>query len=188
MTTIYQMNSELTAGTAGDIAVDDVIQVYDTSAKVHKRYTVADLAAGGLTGVVNTTATTLTVTASQHAGKSITINSAAPLAITLPQATGTGNQYHFVIQTSATATAHTIKVANSTDIIQGICHFLTTSSDNVIGYLTTATDDTITLNGTTKGGIATGQWWIRDVKTGTFSVWSNDKATGTTATPFSNTV
>jgi hypothetical protein len=185
MSTIYTFHQECAAAT--DIATDDVLLVYDTSSGVTKKVA-QGLLVSGAAGVVDTTATTLTVTATQHAGKMITISSTSPIAVTLPQATGTGNRYRFNVRVVATATAHTIKVANATDVMSGIVYALTTSSDNVIGYKTTATDDTISLNGTTKGGVV-GDWIeIIDIKTGFFQVMASTAPTGTTATPFSATV
>ena len=139
-------------------------------------------------GVVDTTATTLTITAASHAGKVVTISSTAAIAITLPQATGTGNTYTFQLQVAATATAHTIKVANATDVMQGVSWCLTTSSANVVGYGTSATSDTVTVNGTTQGGVVGDIVEITDVKTGFFSVKMFCSPTGTTATPFSASV
>ena len=137
---------------------------------------------------VNTTATTLTVTQAAHGGRTVTISSAAPIAVTLPQATGSGAKYKFQIQVAATATGHTIKVANGTDVMQGIMWQLTSSSNNAIGFATSATSDTITLDGTTRGGVVGDVIEIEDVKTGFFSVLANVVATGTYATPFSATV
>ena len=139
-------------------------------------------------GVVNTTATALTITQALHGNRVVTVSSAAPIAITLPQATGTGTKYRFVIQVAATATSHTIAVANATDVMQGIQFALTTSSDNVIAYKTSATSDTITLNGTTKGGVAGAEYEITDIKTGFFQVRGIDYSTGSTVTPFSAAV
>lgn len=137
---------------------------------------------------VNTTATTLTVTQAAHGNRVVTVSSAAPLAVTLPQATGSGTKYKFQVQVAATATGHTIKVANGTDVMQGIAWQLTSSSNNTIGFATSATSDTITLNGTTLGGVAGDVIEITDVKTGFFSVLLNTVATGSYATPFSATV
>lgn len=136
----------------------------------------------------NVTGTTLAVTQAAHAGRVVTISAAAPIAITLPQATGSGATYTFQMQVVATATSHTIKVANATDVMQGIQLALTTASANVIGYGTSATSDTISLNGTTTGGVVGAIYQIRDVKTGFFMVLGYDSPTGSTATPFSATV
>lgn len=186
MSTIYVFHQECPA-LAEPPATNDVLLVYDTSAGTTKRIN-ADYLVGATSTPVDTTATTLTVTASQHAGRTITVSSAAPIAITLPQATGTGNRYRFNIRVAATGTAHTIKVANATDVMSGMVVSHTTSSDAVIAYVATATDDTISLNGTTKGGVV-GDWYeIVDIKTGFFQVMGHAAPTGSYATPFSATV
>lgn len=137
---------------------------------------------------IDTTATTLTLTAAAQGNRTVTISSAAPIAITLPAASGSGTKFKFQIQVAATATGHTIKVANATDVMQGIAVALTTSSANVIGYKATSADDTITLNGTTLGGVIGDIIELEDVKTGFWSVKLITAPTGSTATPFSSTV
>ena len=140
-------------------------------------------------GIVTTTATTLTVTAALHAGKTILVNSAAPIAITLPAATGTGNKYRFVIGVAATATTSTIKVVGTDDFEGGIAIFDTSATDiTAIAFAATATDDTITLDGTTKAGTRGTQIDIEDVASGLFSVSMRGAATGSYASPFSATV
>lgn len=136
--------------------------------------------------VVNTTATTLAVTATQHGGKTVTVSSTAPIAITLPAATGSGTKYNFLFLVAATGTASTISTAASAEIVTGYSFALTTSSDNVIGYKTTATDNTVSFNGGTKGGFAGDSVAVQDVGTSTWSIQITANATGTTATPFSH--
>lgn len=175
--------------TAIDAVADgDMVRVYDTSGADYNKATVAQLRTAINAAVVNTTATSLTVTATEHAGRMITISSAAPATITLPQATGTGNTYRFAFLVAATGTATTIKVANSTDILSGYVFCVTTSSDNAEGFKTTATDDTMSFNGTTKGGVVGDQIEITDAKTGVFLVRGFTAPTGTEATPFSASV
>lgn len=140
------------------------------------------------TRIVNTTATTLAVTTASHDGKVVTVNSAAPIAITLPASSGSGSRFTFVIGTAATATAHTIKVANTTDIMAGVSVIAQTDTAQVGGFLTTATDDTISLNGTTKGGLKGDKIEIIDVASGVFQVSIVGGASGTVVTPFSATV
>ena len=55
-------------------------------------------------------------------------------------------------------------------------------------FETAATDDTITFNGSTTGGIAGATVELQDVATGFWSVRVIGAATGTEATPFSATV
>lgn len=179
---IYAFHENAAVATA--IGALDVIPIMAGGTTL-KQISPTALVAGG---VVDTTATTLTVTQATHGNKTVTVSSAAPIAITLPQATGTGSVYKFQIQVVATATSHTIKVANGTDVVQGVSWCLTTSSANVVGYGTSATSDTITLNGTTLGGVVGDIVEITDVKTGFFSVKIFASPTGTTATPFSATV
>ena len=168
-------------------AATDVFLVYDTSAGTTKRIT-ADMLGGAVSAPVATTATSLTVTAAAHAGRTVVINSTAPIAVTLPQATATGNKYRFFIGVVATATSHTIKVANATDVMSGCAYCVTTTATNTEGFACSATSDTITLNGTTLGGVVGDIVEIEDVKTGVFSVKLFTAPTGTEATPFSATV
>ena len=169
------------------LADADSFAVHDASGSAIAEATMTQLRAY-LNNIVNLTATTLTVTAALHNGKMITINTAAPAVITLPQATGTGNKYRFCFLVAATATASTIKVANATDILTGYVLAVTTTTDNAEGFKTTATDDTMTFNGTTKGGVVGDQIEIIDVKTGVFLVNAFTAPTGTEATPFSAAV
>jgi hypothetical protein len=186
MSTIYTFHQECPA-LAEAPASGDVVLLYDTSAGATKRMAV-DYLAGMASAPVATTATSLTITAAAHAGRTVAINSTAPIAITLPQATGTGNKYRFWVGVVATGTAHTIKVANATDVMAGYAFAVTTTSDNAEGFKTSATSDTISMNGTTLGGVVGDMYEIEDVKTGIFSVKCFTAPTGTEATPFSATV
>lgn len=171
------------------IATGDLIRVYDLSSKSYKYASIDQMRTGAATVVATTAgATTLTITATSHSGKTIVLNNTAPIAVTLPQATGTGNKFRFFVAVAATATASTIKVANATDVMAGFQFTVTTTATNVEGFATSATSDTISINGTTLGGIAGDVITIEDVKTGVFSVIMLSSSTGTEATPFSATV
>lgn len=175
--------------TAIDTVADgDLIRAYDLSGKDYNSISMQVLRAAMTGAVVDTTATSLTITAASHAGKLVTISSAAPAIITLPQATGTGNVYRFAFLVAATGTATTIKVANATDILTGYVFCVTTSTDNAEGFKTTATDDTMSFNGTTKGGVVGDQVEIIDAATGKFVVRGFLAPTGTEASPFSASV
>jgi hypothetical protein len=165
----------------GLLATDGVTELLASGAELNR---VCDSS----TRIVATTATTLTVTAAVHGNKVVVVNSTAPLAVTLPQATGSGELYRFIVGVAATATAHTIKVANATDVMAGCSFVVTTTATNVEGFATSATSDTITFNGTTTGGIVGDKVEIMDIATGVFNVRITGSATGTEATPFSATV
>jgi len=123
-----------------------------------------------------------------HAGRMNVINAAAGCAITLPNATGTGSVYRFMIGTTITSNSTTIKVNNATDVMSGRAYVISDNTAAVLGYATAASDDTITLNGTTTGGYAGDVIEITDAIAGTYLVEVHTKATGTEATPFSATV
>jgi hypothetical protein len=133
---------------------------------------------------------TLTVTAALHAGRTIKLDTAAGSVCTLPAASGSGNVYRFMVSVLATTNSHIVKVANSSDIIQGT--LLTVDTDTagtVTGWGTAATDDTITLNRSTTGSVLLGEYFdIIDMATNKFIVRGVLSNTSSGATPFSATV
>lgn len=136
--------------------------------------------------IVNCTAATLTVTEALHEGKTVTLNRAGGIAVTLPAATGGGGRYRFVVGATFTSSA-TIKVVGN-DIMTGNALTLQDAADTIAGWETAADSDTITFNGTTTGGIKGDIVELEDIAADTWSVRINGSATGTEATPFSATV
>lgn len=139
--------------------------------------------------VVNVTASTLTVTLADHDKKVVTLNRAAGIAVTLPAASGSGAEYKFIIGTAVTSNSTTIKVANSSDVMTG--HAIIESdnaSDACIAFKVGASDDTITMDGSTKGGLKGDMIIIRDIAANLFHVQMIASATDSEATPFSATV
>jgi hypothetical protein len=137
---------------------------------------------------VSITGATLTCTKEVHAGRTTVISAVAGCAVTLPAATGTGSVYRFIIGSTITSNSTTIKVANTTDVMTGRAFVVSDNTAAVLGFATGATSDTITLNGTTLGGIVGDHIEIIDAITGIFAVRVFTAATGTEATPFSATV
>lgn len=132
---------------------------------------------------------TLTLTQTLHEGKIIKLDTAAGSVVTLPQATGTGAVYKFMITTLATSNSHKVQVGNATDIIQGLIYSLSDNSQAVIAWASSATSDTITLNRSTTGSVTLGEYIeVVDVATGTFLCRGFTSSTGTEATPFSAAV
>lgn len=172
------------------VAEGDRFLVYDTSAGRTKSASATDLKVWANAGAatVSTTATTLSVTQTQHAGRIVRIATTSPIVVTLPAASGTGDTYTFFMAVAATGTESTIKVANATDVMKGVVWAATTSSDNAEAFITTATSDSIELNGTTRGGVIGDLYQLRDIATGVWSVQGFTSPTGTEATPFDATV
>jgi hypothetical protein len=124
----------------------------------------------------------------EHDGRTIALAASGGFTATLPAATGSGARFRFMVSTVST-TGYLVKVANATDIMQGTIVTLSDGAAAVLGYSAGATDDTITLNGTTKGGVSIGDWVeAYDLKSGYWAVTGLTTSSGTEATPFSATV
>jgi len=137
--------------------------------------------------IVNCTAATLAITEALHDSKTITLNRAGGIAVTLPAATGSGMRVRFVIGTTFTSAA-TIKVANSSDIMTGTAIALQDGGDTMVGFETTASTDTVSWDGTTTGGYKGTEVFLEDIAANLWYVRVIGSATGTEATPFAATV
>lgn len=135
---------------------------------------------------ISLTAST-TITRS-HANAPLVLNAAAGMTLTLPASAGIGDVYDFVVGTTVTSNSVVIKVANATDIIRGNAVSLADGGNTVNGWETAADTDTITLDGTTTGGIRGDRIRLVDAVSGIWMVQFLGSATGTEATPFSATV
>jgi hypothetical protein len=125
--------------------------------------------------VVAATATPLTVTAALHADG---------IAATLPASTGTGNRYLFFVGTSASGGSYVIS-ADAGAVFKGSIIIPSDAGDAVEAFEAGATDNTITLNGSTKGGLAGGHVEVIDVATNVWFVRGVSAGTGDEVTPFS---
>lgn len=132
---------------------------------------------------------TLAMTQAAHAGRIIALNTAAGSVATLPASTGGGAVYRFLVTVTATSNSHVIKVANATDEMRGFV--VQDASEDTAPNMWWAADDddTITLNRTTTGLAAQGEYFeIVDAALNHYFVRGFSQASGTEATPFSATV
>ena len=145
--------------------------------------------AGFITGTgVNSTVTaaTLTVTADAYNGQIIGLGRAAGVTVTLPAATGTNAIYTFLVTTTVTSNNDIIKVANATDVISGSLNVAGTTGTP---FGTLPASDTITMNGSTSGGVAGSFVRLQDVASGIFVITGGGLiGSGTVVTPFSASV
>lgn len=120
---------------------------------------------------VNVTTTPISVTEATHESKIITVNMAGGAAVTftLPVATGTAGVYRFLIGTSQAAGSCIIKVPDAATTMVGSVNILDNDANAQTAYAATGTDDTLTLNGTTTGGLAGD--WVEFVDLGT-NLWA----------------
>lgn len=146
--------------------------------------------AGFITGTdavaASVTASTLAVTADDYNGETIPLNRAAGIAVTLPASSGSQAEFTFLIGTTISSNSTTIKVANATDVMLGMLPVNNATVSNVYGTLSAS--DTITMNGSTTGGIAGSYVTVKDIATGFWTVSGALLGSGTLATPFSATV
>lgn len=145
------------------------------------------VAGGGLV----TVSADVTLTARQHAGKTMVLSNAAGDTVTLPAATGTGNVYRFFTSVTVTSNSNIIQVANATDeFLGGIIQTDADTADTPTHYPALDADgfDTITMDGSTTGGIKGDYIEIEDVASGMFRLGGYITGTGIVATPLSAAV
>lgn len=123
-----------------------------------------------------------------HAGNLINFNVAAGAVVTLPASAGTGDIYRFFVKTTITSNNAKIQVANATDVIQGSVEIAAAGGVAGVTAGTTTTSDTISMNGTTTGGIVGSYVELTDAVTGFWQLSGGLIASGTVATPFSDAV
>jgi len=141
----------------------------------------------GSDSLVSVTASA-TMTSAANAGRTMVLDIASGATVTLPAAGGTGNIYKFFVATTVTSNDYIIQVANSSDTMSGMAIVANDGGDTASIFETAADTDTITMDGTTTGGILGAQVEIQDVASNKFSVTVRTAATGTEATPFSAAV
>jgi hypothetical protein len=136
-------------------------------------------------GVITLTAST-TLTADGYAGKTIVLSAAAGLTVTLPAATGSGASYEIIVATTVTSNNYIIRVANSSDVMMGTVDV----ASDIAGVTcpTTATSDTITMNGGTTGGVLGSRIVLTDAAANKWAVSGGLVSAGAEATPFSAAV
>jgi hypothetical protein len=135
--------------------------------------------------VTITAATTLS--RNVHAGTVTVLNSTTGRIITLPASTGRGDWYEIFVSATVSSGSHVIACSAGTtnSFLGGV-----SISTDIAGvtFLANADDDTVTLNGSTTGGLAGS--WVRftDVVSGTWKIEGFLVSTGSEADPFSAAV
>lgn len=141
--TLTLKTAALSLGTSGSETA-----VTASAAEINRACTVsARLVAAG---------STLAVTQALHDGKLILLDTAAGSVCTLPAASGSGMRLRFAVSVTATSNSHVVKVANVNDTIAGFVHVNDMDGTAVAFYKAngaTSSDDTITMNRTTTGGV-----------------------------------
>jgi hypothetical protein len=131
---------------------------------------------------------TAAITAADHAGRICYITgSGSAYTYTLPEATGTGHVYTFIMgEVNTSNTVFTTADATNADY-RGQAQLLDLDGSTISGFAPAATDELITLNGTTTGGAIGDKVVITDIATDVWQVniTGNVPAGSNPATPFS---
>lgn len=161
------------AGTALTATATELNQIADSSGRI-----------------VNATASTLTVTEALHNGKTIVLDRAGGIAVTLPAASA-GLKFRFVVKTTFTGAA-SIKSVAGADIMIGHAQMGNDSDNATVLFqaLAASTYDTIDLLGTgnSTGGLAGQVITIEGLAANLWYVEIIGDAAGTEATPFADSV
>jgi hypothetical protein len=147
----------------------------------------------------------ISLTVADHAGRIVHNDAAGAVTYTLPATNansdsavaGPGADLNNLNNVGATIEIFSsitktgdlvVQAANATDVMVGSAVFIDDSSDNVVGFETASTSDTITLNGSTKGGVTFSKIVCTVLASGKWKVDVISGCTGTPATPFSAAV
>lgn len=153
----------------------------DNTATAAEIVRVADVS----TRIVTCEAETLDVTEALHEGRIVLLSRAAGVTATLPEATGSGGVYIFKVGVVPTSNAHVV-AAKTTDTMSGLAMMQEAAGGTVLGWLVNGTDDKLSLNGTTTGGVTIGDTIICiDAQDTTWHVECFLTGSGTEATPAS---
>ena len=147
---------------------------------------------GSFLPAIHTFVATDAVTITEHAGRTLLLGEVggnALVTLTLPDATGSGATYKFIV-TVANTSNYVIKVPDSDNTIDGIMMYLDEDGTAVSAFPTVAASDTITLNGGTTGGLIGDYLEIVDIAADQYHVRGVMRvaAGANPATPFSATV
>lgn len=131
--------------------------------------------------VTLTEATSLT--ALTHGGKTILLSLLAGFTAILPEATGSGVQFKIKVGIVNTSNSYII-AALTTDTMSGFVYMIDGDDNSVSGFLVDGTDDKLTLNATTTGGLTIGDTIIlTDAQDGVWHIEAILTGSGTIATP-----
>ena len=124
------------------------------------------------------------ITAALHEGKTCLLGEVggnASLTCTLPEATGSGNKFRFVV--TVVNTSNYVIAALTTDTFSG--GIVMNDGATCQGFFADGTDDKMTMNGTTTGGVTIGDLvQFEDILDTTWHVTGVISGSGTEATPF----
>lgn len=134
------------------------------------------------------TSSTFSLVVGQHSGNVILADRAAGITFTLPDAKGSGAKFEIVVKTTITSNDLIVQVPDADNTMTGTALLGQDAADTAVLFETASTTDTVTMNGSTKGGIKGDRLVFVDIAADLWFVSIVGSATGTEATPFSAAV
>jgi len=134
------------------------------------------------------------VTESEHAGRTLLLGEVggnANVVLTMPDATGSGNIYHFIVSVAmGGSTTYKIQAPDANNTFAGQIMYLDEDGNAVTSFPTVAASDTITLNSGTQGGLVGDTLTLIDIAADKYAVAGQMRvsAGANPATPFSAAV
>ena len=111
---------------------------------------------GSFAQAVHTFVATDAITSAEHAGRILLLGEVggnADVVLTLPDATGSGNVYEFIVTVTMASNTYKIACPDADNTITGQIQYLDEDGTSAASFPTVAATDTITLNGGTQGGL-----------------------------------
>lgn len=121
-----------------------------------------------------------------NTGGVVVLDRAAGVSVTLPTDPVVDDFFDFTVRTDVTSNGYIIETGGSSDKFNGfLVGKKNATADSIFKANAALTDDTITMNGTTTGGLIGTSFRVSYVSTNQWLVDGQFYSTGVTATPFS---
>ena len=195
LTSVTAVAGEINALDLGSTAIGTAIASKAVVLDANKDYTGIRnfTASGGINAGIHTFVATDAITSVEHAGRILLLGEVggnADVVLTLPDATGSGNIYEFIVSVTMGSNTYKIACPDSDNVINGTMQNMDLDGTAVTIFSTVAASDTITLNGGTQGGQVGDTLRLIDMAADTWHVSGIMRTpTGANpATPFSEAV
>jgi len=148
---------------------------------------------GSFSQAIHTFVATDAITSAEHAGRILLLGEVggnADVVLTLPDATGTGHVYKFIVTVTMASNTYKIACPDADNVINGTIRNMDLDGTAQTIFSTVAASDTITLNGGTQGGQVSDTLTLIDIAANLWHVEGQMRTpTGANpATPFSAAV
>jgi len=148
---------------------------------------------GSFSQAIHTFVATDAITSAEHAGRVLLLGEVggnADVVLTLPDATGTGHVYKFIVTVTMASNTYKIQCPDADNVINGTIKNMDLDGTAQTIFGTASTSDTITLNGGTQGGQVSDTLTLIDIAANLWHVEGQMRTpTGANpATPFSAAV